>query len=149
MKFQDETGKSWDLTLSVGITRKIKRLFDYDISDLTEETILAALVDQNEFASLLWTILEDQITKENMTEDDFALRLTAPVLETAGEAFLRAIANFSNPIQRKSVLTLIDRIFEKTTKAADQLEEVAKTMDLPDPDFGNGSTEQAQSSDIQ
>lgn len=115
--FQDKTGATWAVQLSILEFRRIKEAsggkFDFAAPDaIIEQTTGTSPADVGEFWELLWYTIEPQAVERGVTAEEFAKRMASRrglLLLRARQAFWSAWANFTpdNPVLRATLAKLI------------------------------------------
>lgn len=101
MKFLDSEKRTWVLRIDLGRARRIRDEFGVDLLAWSQATF-EQLQDPFTLGGILWTLIEADATKKNITVEQFSEAIDGNVIEQAGEALLEAIIDFFPP--RKQAL---------------------------------------------
>lgn len=92
-KFKDNTGRAWDLSLSVGLLGKLRTGAGFALTKADAAAQLAALMDDPEqLARVLWVLVEKQAG--DITPEAFGFALGGDAIEDAVRALFEATIDF-------------------------------------------------------
>lgn len=132
--FTDTTGRSWNLTVTVLTVKRVREATDVLLTALFDDkcTLLAELSgDLIKLVDVLWVVCEGQAKEAGITPEQFAEGLGGDSLGQAGEALVRATADFfTSPEQRRALHKLLDTM---TETARQFTEKTAAMVDELDP----------------
>lgn len=111
--FRDAKDRTWNLSLSIGLAKKIRDEVGVDFGNISDGSVFAELAtDPYKFAATLWLMVESQAKakpgREEVTPEDFAEALTGDVLDSASEALVAAIINFTRGPMRPAVKSILE-----------------------------------------
>lgn len=111
--FRDAKDRTWNLSLSIGLAKKIRDEVGVDFGNISDGSVFAELAtDPYKFAATLWLMVESQAKakpgREEVTPEDFAEALTGDVLDSASEALVAAILNFTRGLMRPALEKVIE-----------------------------------------
>jgi hypothetical protein len=94
--FKDKTGFDWDLELTTGRIQKVKSETGVNLALASKEMswLDAVYSDNEKLAAILYSICEKQAKAAGVEPEEFADRLTGPVLGAAGEALAVSVCDF-------------------------------------------------------
>lgn len=99
--FLDRAKRSWVLRIDLGRAQRIRDEFGVDLLAWSERTF-EQLQDPFTLGGILWTLIEADAAKRNITVEEFTATIDGAIIEQAGEALLEAIIDFFPP--RKQAL---------------------------------------------
>lgn len=94
--FLDRAKRSWVLRIDLGRAQRIRDEFGVDLLAWSERTF-EQLQDPFTLGGIIWTLIEADATRRNVTIDDWNAAIDGNVIEQAGEALLEAIIDFFPP----------------------------------------------------
>lgn len=114
-KFTDKEGREWNIYVDIPVARKIRKLLDVDILDLTVSLPKLA-ADPILLCDVLYVICSDQADQKEVTDENFGAALFGEPIEAAGDALVEALINFTPPRQQK----ILRNMREISLKVQDQ-----------------------------
>lgn len=103
--FTDNQGREWHLELTIPEARRIRKLLGIDI--LNFDAALPQLsADPILLCDVLFLLVEEQATRQQVTDDQFGSALVGQALESAADAFVEALINFFPPRRQKLLQTM-------------------------------------------
>lgn len=117
--FNDKTGQSWEVELTVGMIERIKDVLKIDLFDPVGEdnqliADLAPIDPKNIrlFVNVIWVICEEQCKKldPTVTSDQFSGLISAEPLQWAYTAFYEEWALFFRSLGRKDLGEMIQKM---------------------------------------
>lgn len=152
--FTDKKKREWVLDLDVHLVEQIETRTEVRVDHLIANKwagLESLFGDPIKFVRLLWVMVEEQAAAKAITPEDFGRGLGGDSLEDAGNAFVKALADFS-PRQQRAVLTALlakgkEIGARETDKALKEIAEYDPTAKEPDPTSSAPVTTAAGSSD--
>lgn len=120
-KFKDTQGQDWDLTLSVGMLGKLRQEAGFDLRAKDAGTQISNLDPYSEqFAQVLWVLVERQALERGLKPEDFVFHLDGPTIEQATQALTEAFIDFfPNARQRQTIRAKLPGILAQMEAEAD------------------------------
>ena len=130
--FEDANKNKWTLNLNVGTAQRCKAETGVDLMNVivvTSEGIQASAIDKiaedpSILVSVIYSLCQEQIKEKGLTEFQFAEIFTSDVIDSASDALIKEIINFSQPVKRKMLTLLYNKTREFKAKAESQLDEI-------------------------
>lgn len=94
MTFSDETGRRWSLRLTVRTLGRIRRVCGQDLGQVLWSESNSILTDLEGYARLMWAIVRPQAQRADLSEQEFAERLTSLVMARSAVALEAAVIEF-------------------------------------------------------
>jgi hypothetical protein len=116
--FKDSTGHEWQIEITVGSLSKVKNETGLNLAIASKDAawLEAVYGDPAKFAEILWSLCERQAKDANVSPEEFANRLTGPVIEAASEQLVVSVCDF---FPRSAVAKAIRERFKKILTEAD------------------------------
>lgn len=147
--FTDKNGKCWDLELNVGAAIRLKSRLDFDLENIItldkqqnpdDVSLLEKISGDAIFLfNIIYVLCEKQCNEAKISQEDFAECFDADTIESATDALVDEIINFSRPAKRKVLMQLRRISQEFSEKAGKKLDEM-----LTDPAFQQAIEEEIQ-----
>lgn len=129
--FLDKEKNEWDLTLTVGTVKRVSRLTEIDLLDLTDKGYLAAHHgDPMATGSIIWAIVLPQAEKRELSEDAFCDLLTFEVCKEASEILVESLTDFFPESKRPAVAKLLATKQKLTAKTAQMVVTNLEAIDV-------------------
>lgn len=130
MIFKDKLNRQWDLTINVGVVRRVRKEVDVDLGTLFDTESLNALVkDVCKFSDAIFAIVRPQAESFGVSQEDFDGMFDGDLGGAIEAAFYRALVNFFPPEKRPAAGRLLDKlklvqakVLEKATAQIDQID---------------------------
>ena len=150
--FTDKKGNRWNIELNVGSAKKVKAECGIDLFDTIQvadekisETVFEKLsADPALLVDVIFSLCRFPATQCGLDAEKFAELFTGEVIESASDALVEEIINFSPPIRRKA----LTHFYQMTKNLMGKMEEEVETLlknfdDLPEigKQSGNSSTD--------
>lgn len=132
--FTDSTGEKWLVDITIGTVKRIKKLLKADFGNplLGEPAPLTRFhLDIAFICDVLFVVCQHEAKEREVSDLDFADRLSGDASYAAYIAFLEALADFFQQLHRPDVVTAIQRMREKVTQ---QVEAATKAINSPEFD---------------
>ncbi len=135
-KFKDSAGREWSLAINVPVMKRVQertgvhlgKLFNDDCKLLQEVTS-----DAITFGAVLHAMIEPQAKAAGVDEDSFLEALDADAIESAGDALLAAVQDFSPSRMRPLIAALRTKGQELATLAGAGMAEAATKIEAMQP----------------
>ena len=136
--FNDRNGKQWTLDLNVGSAMRVKAETGFDIVNViqiddngTDTTSLQKLSDDVFLmVSVLYSLCKQQVTDAGLSDEEFAECFDATTVESALDALVREIINFSQPMKKKMLALIYEKTQSFRAKAEQHLEKVLESKEF-------------------
>lgn len=103
--FTDSTNKTWSLSLTAPLVRKIQQATTINLTNLKADPFEKLAMDPLLLADVLWMICETEATKSGLDAEQFLTQI-APNIDDAVTALEAAVANFFPASKRSLILSL-------------------------------------------
>lgn len=112
--FKDADGRDWNLTLTLGVARRIKDDLGIDFGAIGDGSLFFKLAgDPYKLGAVLWLLIEREAERRKITDEQFLDALDGDVLGAAISALGEAVVNFTPAPMRAAVA----KAFAKTEEA--------------------------------
>lgn len=130
--FKDKKSRNWEIDLTFGAVQRVKAHCQIDLGnvisfsgDSKKTGVLEQLGDDVELlCKTIWLICEKQATARGIDQESFFDSLDGDSIETAADALIDEIINFSRPAQRK----VLRKLMELSRDAEKNLEKKLDTI---------------------
>ena len=137
--FKDKNGKNWDIELKIGTAIKLKSRFGLDVDqvlmpdDKSNTSAIEKITTDIEYLfNIIYTFCEKQCREAAISQEDFAELFDAAAIDSAINAFLEEIINFSRPAKKK-ILQEMNRIRKDVQKkAGEKVEKIISSQEFRD-----------------
>lgn len=123
--FNDREGRTWSVRCTLRTLRAVKESHGIDLDRIaTDADVLTALDSYQSLASILGTMLADDLQRAGLTQDDFEAALDGPALSAGLFCVVRAVRDFLPSGPARVVAKLHDTMMEadrQRTVLADRL----------------------------
>jgi hypothetical protein len=116
--FKDVRGQEWVIDVDVDGIRIVRDRLDYDLVDISEESVNKLYDDPVLLVDVIWLLCESQATARNIKDVDFGRSLKGDAIEEATAALLESIADFF-PGSRRSLLKKVIKSTAEMRQAVD------------------------------
>lgn len=126
--FTDRLGRSWDLTLTLGVIGKVRKQLGINLGTiLSDSTQVASLLngDVEKLGQVIYAIVESQVKKAGLDDESFLEGFDGETVLRCSEALAEAIVSFSHP-QKKIADAMIDGLRKMLGKYEDVVTQVVK-----------------------
>ena len=127
--FKDGAGREWTVAINFGAVRRCHDLADCDLMNLADgnqfekSTIFRLDADAMFLSDVLWAVIKPQADAAGVTKEQFEDGMAGDLVETAKEALLAEIVNFTpNRRDRVRLQTAWKKIQNWTDRGRDALE---------------------------
>lgn len=135
-EFTDNNGRTWQISVTVGAVGRVRDATGILIPSLFDDNCrpLAELsADVIQLVNVIFCLCRKQAESSGVSADDFADALGGDALGAAGEAVVRATADFfTSPEQREAAHKALDKMGEIArqwaTKATEMVSELNATQ---------------------
>jgi hypothetical protein len=137
--FNDNAGRTWNLTLNVWTVKKVRDLLGVDLLDLGGESASAQkpgllfrlIADPVLLVDVLYVVCKDQADSASITDEQFGRAMGGDAIDAATKAFLEELADFTpSPRDRARARKVIATTWAMIEKAQDVLDAKAE-KELP------------------
>jgi hypothetical protein len=117
--FRTNDGREWKLAVNVGSIKRCLEDTGLRLTDLfaSDAKVSEFFSDDIKFAEVLWSLVRLQAEAAGNGFDEFLSAIDGTVIESAAEALLSAVVDFSQEPRR----TLLRRVLEKMKAARERL----------------------------
>lgn len=104
--FADGEGRKWSLKIKIAAADRMRDagIDPRYIFDREKKLFSKLLSDYRELSNAVWLIIQPAAEKLSVAREAFIESIDGQVIEDMGEAFIRAIADFSPAAMRKSII---------------------------------------------
>lgn len=136
--FKDRNGKQWTLDLNIGTARRVKAECGIDLVNVvtfTEDgantSVFQRLADDPyTLVSVIYSLCRQQAADANMTDEAFASLFDAETIESAIEALVQEVINFSQPAKKKMLMLIFNKTRELKEKAEKRLDNMMQSKEF-------------------
>lgn len=136
--FKDRNGDQWTLDINVGSARRVKAETGFDILNALAfengsarlDGIDALSVDVELLVNVLYSLCKSQAEKKGITPDGFAELFDGESVECATDSLIREIINFSQPLKRRTLLLIYEKMTSFRAKMAKEMEKKLESDEL-------------------
>lgn len=116
--FKTTDGAAWTVAVNVGTVKRVREATNVDLLGIISDgtTISGLFSDYVKLAEVIAAVIQPELKAAGKSVDDFLSVIDGPVMESATEALLREIANFSREPQRTLLLAAIDKVMAQAAK---------------------------------
>ncbi len=146
--FTDTKSKQWNLQLTLGDFKRVKDMLEVNLLDLVVGDLLSELeADMSLTVDILYVLCKPIADEANITDEEFAMRLSGDTFEEATTAMLGAIADALPKAKRKILHAMLEKAegFRNAieTRALETMEslnveEMLSPLESAGDDAGNG-----------
>lgn len=118
--FTDTRGRAWLVEINVALERKVRSLTGVNLYELTADgfkPLEQLLADPSKIVDVIFVLCQKQAQEAQMTDEQFAEGLGGETLDAMQDAFLEALANFTQDQNKRKALR---KIIDMTKKATAQ-----------------------------
>jgi hypothetical protein len=136
--FTDKNGDLWHIELNVGSAKRVKAECGIDLIDtlqIADEKISSTIFEKLSgdielFVNVLFSLCRKQAMDQNIDAEKFAELFTGDIIESASNALVEEIINFSPPIRRKALNHFYQMSKTLMGEMEGEMESLLKEMDL-------------------
>ena len=131
--FKDKSGKTWSFDLNIASWRRVKSETGIDLADLTPsdgKTMLDKLADPVTLMEVLYVLCVPAADRHDIKGEDFMSGMSMQTVESAADALLEEIANFSLPATRNLLMRLLKSSKKFVEKRNEQLEQALASQEM-------------------
>lgn len=138
--FKDKQNRDWQVELTVGVVMRVKAHCQIDLGnvisfsgDSKTSGVLERLGDDTDLlCKTIWLICEKQATARGIDQEGFFDSLDGDSVETAADALIDEIINFSRPAQRKVLRKLRELSRDAEKSLEKKLETILESKEFKD-----------------
>lgn len=107
-KFPDNTGQEWPIEIDGLAVKRVRTLLGFDLMTIVENegrTLLELLDDPIMLGDVVYCLLQPQLDKAGISDEQFGPRLKGDALDAAWEAVLLELIDFFPKGRRRLLLT--------------------------------------------
>ncbi len=111
-EFKDTSGRTWQLSISIGSIALVRDLLKVDIYGLFEknmEPLNNLMRDPCQLVNVLYVLVKRQAEKAGVSDEDFGYAFDGDVLLAASDAFMEELVLFF-PKQKKTLTTMLQKV---------------------------------------
>jgi hypothetical protein len=118
--FTDKSGRAWLLELNFANARQIRTELqvDFGFAEGFAQTWGSLLYDEQKLLSVIWRLIKPAAGE--LTEDEWLANMDGERLETAREALLAAVENFTQPLKRELITTSTAKMMQVWREAVSE-----------------------------
>ena len=106
--FKDNTGREWQIALSIGSAKRIKDALGIDLLDPSGVQRLAD--SPYDVANTLFVLCQEQATAAGISDEQFGGKLSGDSIDDATDALMLEIVDFFPKRQREALRTLLAKL---------------------------------------
>lgn len=116
--FGTTDGATWTVAVNVGTVKRVREATGVDLLSIMTDgnTITGLFSDYVKLAEVVAAVIQPELKASGKSVDDFLSVINGPVMESATEALLREVANFSREPQKTLLLAAIDKVMAAAAK---------------------------------
>lgn len=116
--FKTTDGAEWIVSVNVATVKRVRDSTGIDLLSIMTDgkTVAGLFADSVKLAEVLAAAIWPGLRQAGKSAEDFMAVLNGPALESATEALMREIANFSREPQRSLLLAAIDKVMAESEK---------------------------------
>lgn len=134
-KFTDRKGREWEIDLTVGLARRLKKdgVSLYALEEDKAEKLKSLLANREEALEWVWNVIKPQAVAAGVSEDDFFDNMDGKPSADARRAFLDSYGNFT---QSQAIQSMIRGQIDLEVKAETSMSRAtAKMMEIAANEF--------------
>jgi len=137
--FEDKNKKKWNIELTVGTAHRVLGECDVDLINIVTlapdgkpqtSTLERIASDPILLVNVLFSLCKEQAKEAGVDDFGFASLFDAGAIESASEALMEEIINFSQPAKRKALTRIYRTTRDFAEKMEKQLDEVLNSPEL-------------------
>jgi len=123
--FNDNTGRSWDVTINVAAIKRVRDLVGVDLLEVVEGTLIDKLIrDPILLCDIVYAVCKPQADEREVSDEAFGQAMAGDAIEHATTALLEELVSFCpSPRDRKNlgrVLKATNRVMERARDLVEQ-----------------------------
>jgi len=123
--FNDNTGRSWDVTINVAAIKRVRDLVGVDLLEVVEGTLIDKLIrDPILLCDIVYAVCKPQADEHEVSDEAFGQAMAGDAIEHATTALLEELVSFCpSPRDRKNlgrVLKATNRVMERARDLVEQ-----------------------------
>ena len=116
--FTDAAGRDWSFAITINTVKRVRTKCDIDlVADDLGETLQRLGSDPVVLCDVIYTLCEDQIEKAGVSPEQFGEGLAGDAIDSATEAFLEALVEFSPKKKRAILRGVLQKVAVQEEKA--------------------------------
>ncbi len=127
--FTDNADRTWNVEVNVSSIRRVRGLLDVDLAQLDKDLLARLSGDPVLLADVLYALCKPQADRDGVSDEQFGEGLAGESIDTATEALMVELVNFSpNPRVRQ----MLTRAMEKQRQVIEMgVAAIEKHLDDP------------------
>lgn len=123
--------RQWDILITVGTVKRVRRALDLDIYDIAKEGFLKAIIeDQIMLVDMFYVICQKQAEKEGVTDIEFGESFDGNHIDKAVAIFLEALVDFFPQSRRDAVRKALAKTLELAERTGEKIVESLDKVDI-------------------
>jgi len=123
--FTDNTGRKWQVAVTVDTIKRVKALRDVDLLESVEGKLLDRLIgDPVLLCDILFVVCKPQADEAGITDEQFGQAMAGDAIDAATAAFLEALVGFFPPSRRRLLQMALEKVRKLEGMALDAAAEV-------------------------
>lgn len=123
--FNDNIGRSWDVTINVSAVKRVRDLVGVDLLEVVEGTLIERLIrDPILLCDIVYAVCKPQADEREVSDEAFGQAMAGDAIEHATTALLEELVSFCpSPRDRKNlgrVLEATNRVMERARDLVEQ-----------------------------
>jgi hypothetical protein len=132
--FNDATGQSWSVAITVSDVKRVKRLLDVNLYGLLDDKFdgfTSLIEDPVALVDVVYVLCQPQADTIGLSDEQFGERFHGDTIESAALAFMEAFRDFCpSPRQRAAIAKLIETWHKVGQRMGDLVTSRLAEMDI-------------------
>lgn len=118
--FNDNTGRTWSLTINVDAIKRVRGLLDVDLMQAIDGKLLERLVtDPVLLCDVVYALCKPEADAKSITDEQFGQAMAGDAIDAATTALLEELVGFFPQAKRQVLRKALDKLKVLETKVFD------------------------------
>ncbi|MEM6503891.1 MAG: hypothetical protein AAF711_00340 [Planctomycetota bacterium] len=118
--FNDNTGRTWSLTINVDAIKRVRGLLDVDLMQAIDGKLLERLVtDPVLLCDVVYALCKPEADAKGVTDEQFGQAMAGDAIDSATTALLEELVGFFPQAKRQVLRKALDKLKVLETKVFD------------------------------
>ncbi len=118
--FNDNTGRTWSLTINVDAIKRVRGLLDVDLMHAVDGKLLERLVtDPVMLCDVVYALCKPEADPRKVSDEDFGRAMAGDAIDAATTALLEELVGFFPQAKRQVLRKALDKLKVLETKVFD------------------------------